>query len=512
MSLQQVLDPHVYTSGRWLCEDELERKSRYIAFDFDLLCERVIKLCTGAVAIAKYHKREGGFNRVFIFTTDNAKCVVARLPFAHAGPSTLRTNSEVATIKYLQSNTNIPIPKIIDWNDDPLNPIGSEYIIMEHCTGTLLHQRWPTMDIRQQIKCMEAIYQIVKEMASIKFPVYGSLYCDSSSLGPMSRYKAKQGLFIGPNCSNIYWDCNIREPRYYYYVRPNQGPWQNLSAYCDGLIDTGISRIPPSDSLQPKRARYHGTAREHLNLLESGRVVLKKMSEDPRIKDAATPTLFHPDLHKRNIFVSDDDPTVITAIIDWQATSIEPAFWYAGEIPDFARTTSHSPHENQFGSKKEIFAKAFNDCTQLLVPTLAGPRLMDQTLFNPFRFSYRTWNDGAVAFRNELIRTTQHWKELGLPGSCPLPLPTSEELAAHQRKYRMFEAAHQYKNFLIDLLCTTPDGWAHPDDWERIKKAHKEAFDKILQNVLSKEDFDADEPIKNEEDLREIWPFDLQQK
>jgi hypothetical protein len=29
------------------------------------------------------------------------------------------------------------------------------------------------------------------------------------------------------------------------------------------------------------------------------------------------------------MFVSDDDPAVITGVIDWQSSSIEPAFWYA---------------------------------------------------------------------------------------------------------------------------------------------------------------------------------------
>lgn len=76
----------------------------------------------------------------------------------------------------------------------------------------------------------------------------------------------------------------------------------------------------------PKRPRYHGTVEDHLNLLELGRAVIKQISEDPRIKDASTPTLFHPDLHKKNIFVSNDDPTTIIAIIDWQSAAIEPAF------------------------------------------------------------------------------------------------------------------------------------------------------------------------------------------
>lgn len=93
-------DPHAYTTGRWLHRDRLERELRYIAFDFDALCRRVIELCPRATSIATCEKKEGGFNRIFIFTTNNAQRIVARLPFTIAGPPRLMTNSEVGTIKY----------------------------------------------------------------------------------------------------------------------------------------------------------------------------------------------------------------------------------------------------------------------------------------------------------------------------------------------------------------------------------------------------------------------------
>lgn len=95
-----ALDPYSYTSGRWLRRDKLERDSRYIEFDFHALCKRVIELCPGAISIVSCEKKEGGYNRIFIFTCDNAKRVVARLPTSVAGPPRLTTNSEVATIAY----------------------------------------------------------------------------------------------------------------------------------------------------------------------------------------------------------------------------------------------------------------------------------------------------------------------------------------------------------------------------------------------------------------------------
>ncbi|XHG05866.1 hypothetical protein AWENTII_009078 [Aspergillus wentii] len=81
---------------------------------------------------------------------------------------------------------------------------------------------------------------------------------------------------------------------------------------------------------------YQGSVQEHINLLHTSQKVLEHLIKDSRIQNAASPTLIHPDLHKRNIYVNPNDPTIITGIIDWQSTSIEPAFIYTNETPDFA--------------------------------------------------------------------------------------------------------------------------------------------------------------------------------
>lgn len=97
-------DPYSYTSGRWLHRDELERNSRYVKFDFSALYDRAIRVCPGATKVVKCEKREGGFNRVFLFAMDNGSGVVARVPTGIAGPPRLTTNSEVATMTYCMAD------------------------------------------------------------------------------------------------------------------------------------------------------------------------------------------------------------------------------------------------------------------------------------------------------------------------------------------------------------------------------------------------------------------------
>ncbi|GKZ19427.1 hypothetical protein AbraIFM66951_011037 [Aspergillus brasiliensis] len=469
--LHLSFDPHNYTSGRWLRDDKKERASRYIECDFDVLCRRILDLSPKASSIIDCQKVEGGFNRVFVFELNDDTRLVAKLPFALAGPPRLTTSSEVATIKYY-------------WNDDATsieNAIGSEYIIMEHAAGVQLHNQWHGMTDKQRVKCIDAIYRKLKEVVDLQFPCFGSMrLMETSALDHI----------VEPDTGTVH--LHMIEDPIRGLVRG-----ADLQQYCDGLVDAGLSRLPAVEPKMKRRPVYHGSIETHKILLGHTRSLLRSMSQDSRIKNCAIPALFHPDLHKRNIFVSEDDPSVITGIIDWQAASIEPAFWYADEIPDFA-------------TENEVCTRAFDVCTQFLTPRLSNPRLLDQNLFRPFRYSYRTWKDGAVALQHDLIDTSHNWERLGFAGRCPYSLPPPHALADHRKQYRLFEAAHNLRYDLAGLLNTATDGWVPVSDWQTTQTAHHEMFDGMLQAVLTNpEADDPDEPVKDEETLRSIWPFDI---
>lgn len=246
----------------------------------------------------------------------------------------------------------------------------------------------------------------------------------------------------------------------------------------------------------------------HTRLLNAGREVIQKLGEDPRVRGAATATLCHTDLHKRNIFVSDDDPSVVTDLIDWQSSSIEPAFEYADYVPDFAaRTIDASPEGKHTEIKAALCRQAFDICLQVLIPKLYAARALDDDLLRSFCYCHRTWRDGAAVFKHELIEISSRWDELGLAGSCPYALPTSIEILERQKEFQSFRTAIDLKQRLISLLDTSSDGWVPMDSWEATEVAHQEAFREVLQAVRSAEGIDTQS--MNEEELRRIWPFDI---
>lgn len=42
----------------------------------------------------------------------------------------LKTESEVATMRYLSERTNIPVPTVFYYDSNPFNRLGGEYILM----------------------------------------------------------------------------------------------------------------------------------------------------------------------------------------------------------------------------------------------------------------------------------------------------------------------------------------------------------------------------------------------
>ncbi|KAF2221656.1 kinase-like domain-containing protein [Elsinoe ampelina] len=489
--MHQAHDPYHYSCGRWLRDDTARRQARHMKFNFQLLCDRVVKLSPGATAVKSWHKKEGGFNRVFIMDLDSGARLVARVPYPDVGlPQTLSTASEVATIAYLQQHTSVPIPKVVEWNTDPRNDVGCEYIIMEEARGVLLSHKWNGMTTPQRVSCMDSIFQNMKQLHDLNFPGYGSVHSDNISSLELTKLGLETGFYLSQHCGTRYWDGGSRT-----CTSLNRGPWKDMCGFSDSLVDVGIARIPTGLSSELRRP-YQGRTGEHAKLLAIGRSILRQLSSSSIIQKASTPLLYHPDLHTRNIFVSEHDPTVVTDIIDWQGASVEPAFWYADEIPDFAT------------SNDEICAQTFAVCSSFLLPKLALPKQMNENLFRPYRYCYRTWKDGIPAFRHELAETLKHWTDLELEVDPP-DVP-SDVICEDQKAYNMFVTAQTLKKDLADLLGCETDGWVRAEAYDQTEKAHGELFRGMLQAVLQADAHDPSETVNDEETLRAIWPFDLE--
>jgi hypothetical protein len=69
-------------------------------------------------------------------------------------------------------------------------------------------------------------------------------------------------------------------------------------------------------------------------LLESSEKVLNELLKTSQIQEVSALLLLHPDLHKRNVFISESDLEV-SGLIDWQFAAITPTFSYTQDAPGF---------------------------------------------------------------------------------------------------------------------------------------------------------------------------------
>lgn len=232
--------------------------------------------------------------------------------------------------------------------------------------------------------------------------------------------------------------------------------------------------------------------------------------------------LYHPDLHARNIFVSEEDPSEITAIIDWQSTNIEPSFSYSNEEPDMINssvrdaqragfipsmfeemesTESKSKHEKDV----EICQKTFAVGLRAWSPALFSAKISDENYFRLLRSVPHTWSMGAAAVRQDLFELIQQWKKLGLVGECPYQ-PSQEELLRHKKEYEEFEVRQRLKLWLQDSLGSNGDGWRPAEAFEAAEEAHKAAFEEWM-NCNRDELKDGNEEATDER-ARKLWPWD----
>ncbi|KAK6823145.1 hypothetical protein RU639_005913 [Aspergillus parasiticus] len=171
---------------------------RYVKFNLNSLCHLVATPFGDATKCVRVVKLEGSFNKALLLTMDDGNEVIAKIPCPNAGPPSLTTASEVATLKFLRLKTSIRVPAVLAWSSDAANAIE-------------------------------------RELADISFPAYGSLFLRESLPATYRQYPLppnldREGLFcIGPSCKRTSWHGNsvdINQP-----LSEDMGPWVHFSEY-----------------------------------------------------------------------------------------------------------------------------------------------------------------------------------------------------------------------------------------------------------------------------------------
>lgn len=285
----------------------------------------------------------------------------------------------------------------------------------------------------------------------------------------------------------------------------------------ESLMERSLFRASQHSNMQlPSFLR--GSTEDHRSFLHMGKEALPTIANSAKISDNAQPILWHTDLHMGNIFVSENDPGIVTGIIDWQNTTISPAFlqvrWpifltppedyqiglvMPGLPAGFENMDDEEKEIALYNKAKSTWTKAYEVASFLNNRKAWKAMQVATELKEMFRRCGETWDEGVLPLREILIEIFLNQRDLGfLPGSLPLYF-TDEQIAQHKQEFAIYEEWHEMRKFVKEMLDTDEEGWIPPErDLDEMKSRNKMLFEYYVTKAQ-----------KSSEEVKVMWPFPL---
>ncbi|KAK0105681.1 Phosphotransferase enzyme [Cadophora gregata] len=473
-----------YTSGRWLWDEEERLQERYRKFNVDEL-KRIGAESIGAKSCVSITKLdEGGYNKVFKLVMDNGSVAIARIPCPNAGPPSMTTASEVATMDFARTILNLPVPKVHAWSAVSDNPVEAEYILMEEACGTSLGDIWEDMELHSKVKIVEDIISIEQKLLSVSFSRYGNIYfakdsfpgCEKAEVsGDISedlKQEVEERFTIGPVVEHAFWRRDQTS------MPVDRGPWKSADDYLKALANNQVTWLSQYAPRKTPNIFQKSVAQEspdaHIALYKKYLAICPYIL--PKDERMARSTLWHWDLHASNLFVKDER---VTCIIDWQSTWAGPLFaqyrypklvHYAGEVmlrlpDDYETMEGNEKVEVSSQVQKSIvqylYESKTEDSNPLLTDIVNVPQrtVRKQTI----AFAEDSWEGGILSFRQCLIRLERYWDEMKHDAACPIHF-SEEDLRNHVRDAEGYNEQADFWDSLEGFVAR--DGWTSNERYE----------------------------------------------
>ncbi|KAG7005375.1 hypothetical protein G7Y79_00020g049030 [Physcia stellaris] len=141
------------------------------------------------------HFAYGAFNKLYLVSYSGHE---AKYLFRVTSPVIpfFKTESEVATLAYLRTNTSIPVPRAIAWNSSSDNDLGFEWILMNKVAGVELRSVWRQISWQRKLELVDEVAGFVHQLQARPFDALGSLYFKSALTAHQSEDNtATEALF-----------------------------------------------------------------------------------------------------------------------------------------------------------------------------------------------------------------------------------------------------------------------------------------------------------------------------
>lgn len=284
---------------------------------------------------------EGGYHKVYdVHQEDGTSLGVVRVA-APAFPKD-KLESEVATLKYLASQTRIPIPQVYAWNSDASNPVGAEYMIIQKVPGISANTKWDTLSMNVKERVVLQVAEYLKVMFELRFDRAGALYLSSPP---------EDDVYVGPIVSVPFYraaDGIVRvaeaEPPLHTELSQYRGPFSNTSDYLQSFLHAELHVLSHHRSVVLSELGEQEADQElAASRLELGERILRKARElcsvypgnnqpGGAISTSMKPFSIHLDDFRLSNIMIDEKSGDVTSLIDFEGATIAP-LWECAVIP-----------------------------------------------------------------------------------------------------------------------------------------------------------------------------------
>ncbi|CDF40406.1 unnamed protein product [Chondrus crispus] len=264
---------------------------------------------------------QGGFNKVYKVQHDDAEYIMrVTLPVDPRH----KTQSEAATLDFIQQNTDAPVPTVIAFDASNDNALRFEWMLLEHMPGKPLRQHWKSLPLESKRALVKRIALHVVQLFRARIQGIGNLYHSATSRDDaVDQTKFRVGQIVS---NEFFWDDRSTQdfPR---------GPFRSSRSWLHARLL--VHRHESKDIIETSRDEDDIDMAEQVAILERRLAALLpsifKFNLNHEVEETA---LFHDDLSQQNIMVDEDGN--LTAIIDWECVSALP-LWRVCQIPYFLR-------------------------------------------------------------------------------------------------------------------------------------------------------------------------------
>ncbi|KAF8487655.1 kinase-like domain-containing protein [Gautieria morchelliformis] len=273
----------------------------------------------------------GANHKVYRVAMDDGRTVIARV----LSPSLTEYGAGVYPEDTMEAEL-YPVPEVYYHDKDKNGEVGGEWMLLEDLRGSNLSLTWREMSIDQRQKVGLAVVDVWAQLMRLRFGAIGSINSPGDDdktfyVGPMTFMPTTIAKTMAPP------------------ARSKCGPFSCARDWLLALARLDMRFLNEA----PLKEEEKSLMIPVISDIKAAPLPYLDNNEASDPSPWSTNVLFHVDLGAHNIMVDNDDPTIITGVIDWEGACVVPLWSILPRFSDRLRAP-YITKPDELGALEEL--------------------------------------------------------------------------------------------------------------------------------------------------------------